>query len=245
MLTDSVPHNHIAIIGTGFGRSPTAVRLQQAGFDDFVLIDRAGDVGGVWRDNSYPGAAVDVKSHLYSLSFAPNPDWRTSSPSRPNCSIHWPCYGPVRPPAPARAWLRSRGAALGWERAVLAARDRARPADRTARCGRDRCACRARHPRPAGVEELQGRAVSLGPLGPRLRSDRKATRSHRHGRIRNPVRAGDPARCRSHDGVPADAAVDDAAPTIARSRPGRGSSFVRSPSCSGWRGLASTFSSSG
>jgi cation diffusion facilitator CzcD-associated flavoprotein CzcO len=75
MLTDSVPHNHIAIIGTGFGAIATAVRLQQAGFEDFVLIDRAGDVGGVWRDNSYPGAAVDVKSHLYSLSFAPNPDW--------------------------------------------------------------------------------------------------------------------------------------------------------------------------
>jgi cation diffusion facilitator CzcD-associated flavoprotein CzcO len=75
MLTDSVPHNHIAIIGAGFGAIATAVRLQQAGFDDLVLIERAGDVGGVWRDNSYPGAAVDVKSHLYSLSFAPNPDW--------------------------------------------------------------------------------------------------------------------------------------------------------------------------
>jgi cation diffusion facilitator CzcD-associated flavoprotein CzcO len=71
-----VPHNHVAIIGTGFGAIATAVRLQQAGFNDFVLIDRAGDVGGVWRDNSYPGAAVDVKSHLYSLSFAPNPDWQ-------------------------------------------------------------------------------------------------------------------------------------------------------------------------
>jgi cation diffusion facilitator CzcD-associated flavoprotein CzcO len=75
MITDSVPHSHVAIIGTGFGAIATAVRLQQAGFDDFVLIDRAGDVGGVWRDNGYPGAAVDVKSHLYSLSFAPNPDW--------------------------------------------------------------------------------------------------------------------------------------------------------------------------
>jgi cation diffusion facilitator CzcD-associated flavoprotein CzcO/short-subunit dehydrogenase len=75
MNTGAAPHNHIAIIGTGFGAIATAVRLQQAGFDDFVLIDRAGDVGGVWRDNSYPGAAVDVKSHLYSLSFAPNPDW--------------------------------------------------------------------------------------------------------------------------------------------------------------------------
>jgi cation diffusion facilitator CzcD-associated flavoprotein CzcO len=76
MMADSMLHDHIAIIGTGFGAIATAVRLQQAGFDDFVLIDRADDVGGVWRDNSYPGAAVDVKSHLYSLSFAPNPGWR-------------------------------------------------------------------------------------------------------------------------------------------------------------------------
>ena len=83
MLTEPVPHNHIAIIGAGFGAIATAVRLQQAGFDDFVLIDRAGDVGGVWRDNSYPGAAVDVKSHLYSLSFAPNPDWHNVFAKQP------------------------------------------------------------------------------------------------------------------------------------------------------------------
>jgi cation diffusion facilitator CzcD-associated flavoprotein CzcO len=43
-----------------------------------VLIDRAGDVGGVWRDNDHPGAAVDVRSHLHSFSFAPNPDWRST-----------------------------------------------------------------------------------------------------------------------------------------------------------------------
>jgi cation diffusion facilitator CzcD-associated flavoprotein CzcO len=83
MNTSSVPHNHIAIIGTGFGAIATAVRLRQAGFDDFVLIDRADDVGGVWRDNSYPGAAVDVKSHLYSLSFAPHPDWHNAFAKQP------------------------------------------------------------------------------------------------------------------------------------------------------------------
>jgi glycine/D-amino acid oxidase-like deaminating enzyme len=58
----TIPHNHVAIIGTGFGGIATAVRLQKAGVDDFALIDRAGDVGGVWRDNGYPGAAVDVQS---------------------------------------------------------------------------------------------------------------------------------------------------------------------------------------
>jgi cation diffusion facilitator CzcD-associated flavoprotein CzcO len=79
----TIPHNHVAIIGTGFGGIATAVRLQKAGVDDFVLIDRAGEVGGVWRDNDYPGAAVDVQSHLYSFSFAPNPDWRSTFAKQP------------------------------------------------------------------------------------------------------------------------------------------------------------------
>jgi cation diffusion facilitator CzcD-associated flavoprotein CzcO len=70
------PHTHIAIVGTGFGGIAAAIRLSQAGFDDFVLLERAGDVGGVWRDNTYPGAAVDVQCQLYSYSFAPNAQWR-------------------------------------------------------------------------------------------------------------------------------------------------------------------------
>ncbi|MES2919152.1 MAG: NAD(P)/FAD-dependent oxidoreductase [Pseudomonadota bacterium] len=63
------------IIGTGFGGLATAYHLKQAGEHDFIMLERKGDVGGVWRDNSYPGCACDVQSHLYSFSFAPNPDW--------------------------------------------------------------------------------------------------------------------------------------------------------------------------
>ncbi|HEY4220326.1 MAG TPA: NAD(P)/FAD-dependent oxidoreductase, partial [Myxococcota bacterium] len=65
----------IAIIGAGFGGIGAAIRLQQAGFDDVVVLERGDDVGGVWRDNTYPGCACDVQSHLYSFSFAPNPSW--------------------------------------------------------------------------------------------------------------------------------------------------------------------------
>ena len=65
----------IAIIGAGFAGLGTAIRLRQAGIDDFAILERADDLGGTWRDNSYPGCAVDVQSHLYSYSFAPNPDW--------------------------------------------------------------------------------------------------------------------------------------------------------------------------
>ena len=68
----------IAIIGSGFGGIGAAIRLKQEGIEDFVIFERAADVGGVWRDNTYPGCACDVQSHLYSLSFVPNPDWTRS-----------------------------------------------------------------------------------------------------------------------------------------------------------------------
>ncbi|MFF2084006.1 flavin-containing monooxygenase [Nocardia sp. NPDC058176] len=77
-----LPHHQVAIIGTGFGGIATAVRLRQAGITDFALLERAGAVGGVWRDNDYPGAAVDVQSDLYSFSFAPNPHWRNTYATR-------------------------------------------------------------------------------------------------------------------------------------------------------------------
>ncbi|WP_027344776.1 flavin-containing monooxygenase [Hamadaea tsunoensis] len=65
----------IAIVGAGFGGLGAAIRLRQAGFTDFLLFDAGEDVGGTWRDNTYPGCACDVPSHLYSFSFARNPDW--------------------------------------------------------------------------------------------------------------------------------------------------------------------------
>ena len=72
---------HVAIVGTGFSGIGMAIALKRAGIDDFVLFERAGDVGGTWRDNTYPGCQCDVPSHLYSFSFKLNPDWsRTYSP---------------------------------------------------------------------------------------------------------------------------------------------------------------------
>lgn len=65
----------LAIIGSGFGGIGMAIRLKQSGIDDFVVLEKLSDVGGVWRDNTYPGCACDVESHLYSFSFAPNPQW--------------------------------------------------------------------------------------------------------------------------------------------------------------------------
>jgi len=71
-----VPHHvRAAIIGAGFGGLGAGIRLRQAGMTDFVILERAASVGGTWRDNTYPGCACDIPSHLYSFSFAPNPGW--------------------------------------------------------------------------------------------------------------------------------------------------------------------------
>jgi cation diffusion facilitator CzcD-associated flavoprotein CzcO len=75
--------NHqVVIVGAGFSGIGMAARLRQMGVTDFVVLDRGNDLGGTWRDNSYPGAACDVPSNLYSFSFALNPDWSRSFPSQ-------------------------------------------------------------------------------------------------------------------------------------------------------------------
>ncbi|MBK6809678.1 MAG: NAD(P)/FAD-dependent oxidoreductase [Sandaracinaceae bacterium] len=63
------------ILGAGFGGVGAAIRLTRAGLGDFLILERAADVGGTWRDNTYPGAACDIPSNLYSFSFAQNPEW--------------------------------------------------------------------------------------------------------------------------------------------------------------------------
>jgi cation diffusion facilitator CzcD-associated flavoprotein CzcO len=65
----------IVIIGTGFAGLCMGIRFKQVGLDSFTILERAQAVGGTWRDNTYPGAACDVPSHLYSFSFEPNPRW--------------------------------------------------------------------------------------------------------------------------------------------------------------------------
>ncbi len=65
----------VAIVGAGFAGLGLAIRLARRGCSDFVVLERAGDVGGTWRDNRYPGVSCDVPSHLYSYSFRPAPDW--------------------------------------------------------------------------------------------------------------------------------------------------------------------------
>jgi cation diffusion facilitator CzcD-associated flavoprotein CzcO len=65
----------IVVVGTGFAGVCMGIQLLKNGFTDFIILERSNDVGGTWRDNTYPGAACDVHSPLYSFSFEPNPNW--------------------------------------------------------------------------------------------------------------------------------------------------------------------------
>lgn len=71
----SSDHHDVVVIGAGLSGLCADIKLKAAGIDDFRVFEKASDVGGTWRDNTYPGVACDVPSHLYSCSFAPNPDW--------------------------------------------------------------------------------------------------------------------------------------------------------------------------
>jgi cation diffusion facilitator CzcD-associated flavoprotein CzcO len=76
-------HRHdVVIIGAGFAGIGMAIRLRQAGFTDFVVLEQADDVGGTWRDNTYPGCACDIPGRLYSFSFAPDWDWSRRYPAQ-------------------------------------------------------------------------------------------------------------------------------------------------------------------
>ncbi|MGQ0632503.1 MAG: flavin-containing monooxygenase [Sporichthyaceae bacterium] len=76
MATQKATTAHtVLIIGAGFAGLGAAVRLKQAGIDDFVILERGSEVGGTWRDNTYPGAACDIPSVLYSYPFVANPRW--------------------------------------------------------------------------------------------------------------------------------------------------------------------------
>ncbi|GAA5101867.1 flavin-containing monooxygenase [Nocardia iowensis] len=72
----SAIHTRILIVGSGFSGLGMGIALDEAGIDDYLIVEKAEEIGGTWRDNTYPGCACDVPSHLYSYSFEPRTDWR-------------------------------------------------------------------------------------------------------------------------------------------------------------------------
>jgi cation diffusion facilitator CzcD-associated flavoprotein CzcO len=79
---------HTFVVGAGFAGLGTAIQLDENGFADFLVVDKGHSVGGTWRDNTYPGAACDVPSQLYSFSFAPNPGWSRSFSPQPEIQAY-------------------------------------------------------------------------------------------------------------------------------------------------------------
>ena len=79
----------VAIIGAGMSGLCMAAKLQDAGIDSFTIFEKADDVGGTWRDNTYPGLTCDVPSRYYSYSFRPNPDWSRLLPPGPEIQTYF------------------------------------------------------------------------------------------------------------------------------------------------------------
>ena len=73
----------VAILGAGFGGIAMAITLAERGRDDFLILEKAAELGGTWRDNTYPGCGCDVPAHLYSYSFAQNPHWTRTYARQP------------------------------------------------------------------------------------------------------------------------------------------------------------------
>src|SRR5688572_6669155 len=88
-MTDALPpHVRVFVVGAGFGGLGLAIKLRERGETDFLVVDKGADFGGTWRDNTYPGAACDVPSQLYSFSFAPNPRWSRSFSPQPEIQAY-------------------------------------------------------------------------------------------------------------------------------------------------------------
>ena len=88
MTPDAPRHVSVLIVGSGFSGLGLAIKLAQSGRRDYLVIERGSEVGGTWRDNTYPGAACDVPSQLYSYSFALNPNWTRSFSPQPEIQAY-------------------------------------------------------------------------------------------------------------------------------------------------------------
>ena len=184
-----------------------AIQLKREGEHDFVLLERAGDIGGTWRDNTYPGCGCDVPSHLYSFSFAPNPDWsRTFSP-QPEIHDYLRDVRRALRRLPARA-LRHRGLErrAGTRTSALAARDVAGRAHRR-RAGRRQGRPLTSRSCPTSPASTASRArPSTRRAGTTTTTSRQARGRDRHRRLGDPVRPRDPAAGRQAARLPAHAA---------------------------------------
>ena len=206
-------HADVAIVGAGFAGLGTAVKLRQAGRHDFVVLERADEVGGTWEANTYPGCQCDVPSNLYSFSFAPKPDWSRTFALQPEI---WGYLRGVADDFGLRGHLRL-GCELelaSWDEGARLWRLETSRGTMTARIlvaahGRPQ---QAVDPRAARAPRLRGGRLPHRPLGRRARPPRPPGGGDRHRRLGGAGGAEDPARSRAADGLPAHPALDPAPP---------------------------------
>ena len=185
-------HTRTVIIGTGFSGLGMAIALQKQGVD-FVILEKADDVGGTWRDNTYPGCACDIPSHLYSYSFEPKPDWKNPFSYQPEI---WDYLKGVTEKYGLRRYIEFNSLV---DRGVLGRRGVpvARVHHRRARIRRPVPGLRRRRvarpvfPRDRRPQRIRRSRFPFRGMGPHRRPDRQAGRDHRNRRERDPDRARD------------------------------------------------------
>ena len=184
----------IAIAGAGLSGLGMAIALRRDGIEDFVVLERADDLGGTWRDNSYPGCACDIASVLYSYSDEQNPAWTRAFAHQPEIQAY--IHGVARRHDVARH-MRYGHEVLeaGWDEDAERWQIRTREGDFTAEILISAVGALADPSIPdlPGLDDLRGHRVSLRALGARTRSGRSPRRGCRHRRLGDPVRARDPA----------------------------------------------------
>ena len=205
---DTVHHVDHVIVGAGFGGLCAAIKLQEDGESDFVVLEKGADVGGTWRDNTYPGATCDIPSQLYSFSFSAF-DWPSSySPQRDiqayikqvadeSGTLDRFVFDTLVEDAAwddeSQRWtVRTQQRHLGL---AHPRRGRRRPLG-------------AQAPRHRGDRHLPGRRLPLRAVEPRRRPHRQARGRDRHRRLGHPDRPGAPEDREPPRRLPAHRAVD-------------------------------------
>ena len=193
----------VAMLGAGMSGICMGIQLRKQGIDDFVILEKADSVGGTWRENTYPGVACDVPSHVYSFSFELNPNWSHSySSGREIWDYCERCVDKYRS-ARQDPLPHARNERLV-RRHPLACRDRERSSDH-GECRRQR----TRRPAPAEPRcdrrhrIVRRRAFSHRAVGSQPESERPPRRHHRHRRERRAGAARNRQRRGRRNGVPA------------------------------------------
>jgi hypothetical protein len=213
-----LPHNDVAIIGSGFAGLGMAIELGRSGRHDYTVLERSEALGGTWQANHYPGCACDVPTPYYSFSFAPKPDWsRFYAPHDEIRAYLEDCAQRFGVTPRLRLGSEVTGVAWGRVRATLANRHRRRV--RIDRPGARRRTRRSLAPGVSGsrrARRVRGPVVSLGRVGPLGRPHRGPGRGRRYRRERDPVRpprgapGGPPRRLPAHRSLgPAQARPED------------------------------------